>query len=185
MYLIVEVARMANMPNLYFTICGFFVSILLMILFFTKKKIKNIDNQLYSLLLIFNFLDCILMILVLLIGYGVLYDFSGYLIARLLNKLDFITYIMWTWTFFIYTMNVLNLKLKFIKKAGISTLIANIIFIVLMFFLPLELYNSDGVMYGYGPAVNCIYIACAVYAVLIIFTMLFNFKKIISKKKKT
>ena len=170
------------MPNLYFTICAIFVSIMLMILFFTKEKVKNVDNQLYSLLLIFNFLDCALMIIVLLIGYGKIPDFDGYPIAKILNKLDFITYIMWTWIFFIYVMNIVNIKLSYIKKIGIFTLIVNMIFIFLMLSLKLELYSSDGVMYCYGSAVNCIYIVCALYAILIIFTMLLNFKKIISKK---
>ena len=170
------------MPNLYFTICALFISILLIIIFFTKKKIKNTDNQLYSLLLIFNFLDCLLMTIVILIGYGKIGDFDNQFLAKILNKVDFIMYIMWAWTLYIYTMNVVGMEIKFIKRVSILTLISNIITIILMFGLPLELYKGSKLLYCFGPALNCIYVACAIYTILILFTLLFNFKRILSKK---
>lgn len=170
------------MPNLYFTICALFISILLIIIFFTKKKIKNTDNQLYSLLLIFNFLDCLLMTIVILIGYGKIGDFDNQFLAKTLNKVDFIMYIMWAWTLYIYTMNVVGMEIKFIKRVSILTLISNIITIILMFGLPLELYKGSKLLYCFGPALNCIYVACAIYTILILSTLLFNFKRILSKK---
>ena len=170
------------MPNLYFTICALFISILLIIIFFTKKKIKNTDNQLYSLLLIFNFLDCLLMTIVILIGYGKIGDFDNQFLAKILNKVDFIMYIMWAWTLYIYTMNVVGMEIKFIKRVSILTLISNIITIILMFGLPLELYKGSKLLYCFGPALNCIYVACTIYTILILFTLLFNFKRILSKK---
>ena len=169
-------------PNLYFTICALFISALLMIIFFSKKKIKNIDNQLYSFLLIFNFLDCLFMTIVILIGYGKIGDFENQFLAKNLNKVDFIMYIMWAWTLFIYTMNVVGMEIKFIKRVAMLTLISNIITIILMFGLPIELYKSSKSLYCFGPALNCIYIACAIYTILILFTLLFNFKRILSKK---
>ena len=91
-------------------------------------------------------------------------------------------YIMWAWTLFIYTMNVVGMEIKFIKRVAMLTLISNIITIILMFGLPIMLYKNSELLYCFGPALNCIYIACAIYTVLILFTLLFNFKRILSKK---
>ena len=122
------------------------------------------------------------MTVVILIGYGKIGDFENQFLAKNLNKVDFIMYIMWAWTLFIYTMNVVGMEIKFIKRVAMLTLISNIITIILMFGLPIMLYKNSELLYCFGPALNCIYIACAIYTVLILFTLLFNFKRILSKK---
>ena len=171
------------MSNLYFTICAVFVSILLMILFFSKEKIKNLDNKIYSGLLLVNFFDCIFMILVLLIGNGV---FGNNKIAILLNKFDFFLYIFWAWLFFIYTLNAINVKLPIIKTIIKITTVFNVLSMLLIFFMPLDLYNVDNVMYAYGTSVNFVYAVCFIYAICIISCMLscFKIKDIIINGKK-
>ena len=74
------------MSNLYFIISGLFISILLNIIFFTKKKQKRMDNFLYGNLLIINLIDCILMTLIVLIGYN---KFGNEATAKLLNLILF------------------------------------------------------------------------------------------------
>lgn len=167
------------MSNLYFTICACFVSILTIIIFFSKEKLKTLENKIYSGLLIINFFDCILMILLLLIGNG---KFGNDNLAIILNKIDFCLYVLWAWLFLIYTLNAVNIKFVSIKKISKLTFVLNIVSIALIYVSSLNLHNSNDVMYAYGPAVNYAYLICLIYAILIIGCMLANFKKLKSKK---
>lgn len=167
-----------SMTSLYFTICAFFINVLTLIIFTSKKKIKKMDNTLYLWLLITNFLDCLLMIIILLIGYKI---FGNENLAIILNRFDFIQYILWTSIFSLYIFNILDNSRKF-KKLYKVILIVDAILIIFDFILPINLYRSSNIMYAYGPCVNFIYIVCTFYSVFIIVNMIINFKKIISKK---
>ena len=167
------------MSNMYFTICSFFISVLLIVIFFTKEKTDKIENKLYSGLLITNFLDSMLMIIILLIGHGKL---GNETLAVFLNRIDFIPYILWSWLFFLYTFSIVNNNKNKLKTLKISTMIINIVIIILIFLSKLQLYNNSGIMYAHGSCVNIVYTACTIYAILIISTMIINFKKILNKK---
>lgn len=119
------------------------------------------------------------MIIILLIGHGKIGNDN---IAIWLNRLDFIQYILWAWLFYLYTYNIIHANKSKIKKLAIVTSIINIAIIILIMISNLQLYNNNGIMYAYGECVNIVYFSCSIYAILIISTMIINFRKILNKR---
>ena len=166
------------MHSLYFTICGLCISILTLIIFLSKKKQKRLDNVLYTGLLITNLVDCILMITVVLIGYGV---FGNDQIAVVLNKIDFVQYILLATLFFVYTVYSVDSS-RNIKKVIVGSTILSTISSIIIFVLPLYLFKNSDSMYAYGPSTNFTYFICTLYASFIVLMMVLNLKKIVIKK---
>ena len=82
------------MTNQYFSICGLLCIILLMIVFFCKKKINSIETKIYGVMIVASCIDVLLVILEVSFGYM---DFNSipYGLLRILNKIDMIYYVLW------------------------------------------------------------------------------------------
>lgn len=167
------------MTNLYFQICALFVSSLLVVIFFSKKRLKSVETKLFSGLLITSFVDSILMFLIIYIAYVK----PESKLLFILNKLDFIQYLFWASFFFLYFYNITFRIEK--KKPSIMpkiTLFINIIVSIIMFIAPINLYNENNVMYASGVAVNILYVVCALYFIATIISVLFNIKRVKGRK---
>jgi len=173
---------MSAMTNLYIPVCGFFCAVLLLILFFAKKRAKNNETKLFSGMIITSFIDSLLMISIITIAY---LSKESIQILEILNKFDFLQFLLWIWFLFLYVVyisykeesSIINYRL--IERC---TGIANIIFTFLIFILPVEIYNQDNIMYSYGASCNFLYAACSIYVFLILLTMVVNYKKVFTKK---
>lgn len=172
-----------TMSNLYIPICGFFCAILLMICFFSKERIKSIETKLFAGMLTTSFLDSIFMVLIIFIAYV---SKESVFLLKVLNKLDYLQFLLWVWLFFLYIFHISykdNSKInKHYNQVMIITGIINVIIIFFMFVLNVELYNENNIMYSYGTSMNILYGTCAGYLFLIIVTLLINIKKILTKK---
>ena len=107
--------------TIFFTIASFMYSILLMIAYFSKDKIKNPDNKVYSKLIVINFIGIILELLCTL--------FAGYaeehlLFYTILNKLFLIELIVWGAVFGIYVFLISSKKET---KIGLKKYMKNIL----------------------------------------------------------
>ena len=89
---------MQKMTNLYIPACSFLIALLLIIIFFSKKRMKNQETRLFSGLLISSFIDCLVVVMLLLVAYKDDTHFSLYIF----NKIDFAQYLIWTGLFFCY-----------------------------------------------------------------------------------
>ena len=76
------------MSNLYIPVCGFFCAVLLLISFFTKKRVKNNETTLYSGMLITSFIDSIIMITIIFLAYKVDIN-SVTTFLKIMNKIDY------------------------------------------------------------------------------------------------
>ena len=174
---------MENLTNLYIPVCGLFCAILLVALFFSKKRIKNNETKLFSGMLITSLTDSILMIIIISIAY---FFKDKVLIMEMLNKFDYLQFLLWIWFLFLYIIHVSykDKENKFINYSIIErcTGIANIIFTAFIFLLPVKIYNQDNIMYSYGASCNFLYAACAVYLLMILIALITNYKKIMTKK---
>ncbi len=171
------------MENLYIHLGSFFIATLLMIVYFFKKKLINVETKLFSLLLIFNFIDIILMTLLICIGKGY---FGSDSLALILNRIDFIMYLGWSWIFFIYILYITfykgnNENKTFSIFLKVSAMF-NLIILLCLFVLPISLFKEGNIMYAYGSAPNLLYSICACYFVLIIFVVLLKIKSVFNKK---
>ena len=167
------------MYHLHFTICALFITVFLLIVFVTKKKLKTRDNSIFFSMVLLSLFDCILMIMIVCMGYGL---FGSELIAKICNKLDFSAYIFWASLLFAYNYNAIQNNKNTFKIVSKIILILNIISIIVMLFMPLDLYNENNIMYAFGPATIVTYIVCAIYGLALILVIIFNIKNIVLKK---
>ena len=93
------------MSNQYFSICGLLCIILLMIVFFCKKKVNSIETKLYGIMLVCSCIDVLLVMLEVSFGYMNLSSIP-YGLLKVLNKIDMIYYIFWPTLFFLYMVYV-------------------------------------------------------------------------------
>ena len=166
--------------NLYFPLCSLVVNIILTILFFSKRKIKNIDNSIYSKLLICGLTESIFMFgtnLLVCICYLPQY----YFVFKILNKILYSIYIVWLSILFVYIYRISDTNRNELKQSIL--VVVNIILIVVMFCSPIQLYYENGLTNSYGAASNVLYFGCALYLIAMLFITTLNFRKHEYKKK--
>ena len=171
------------MTNMYFSICGFFCILLLIIVFFSKNRVKTIETRLYGFMLISSLLDVILVLIEISFGYMHLENIPINLL-KFLNKIDFIHYILWPSLMFLYIFNITYEDEKKYEKIKNIILILNFVFTLTEFLLPIDIINeSNGAMGVAGIGTNVVYGFAFFYFVIIIITFLLNFRKVKITKK--
>lgn len=170
------------MTNMYFLISGFFVIVLIVILFFSNKRIDSKETKLYGLMILCNLVNIILVMFEILLGYC--FEPGGLVkvFVAMTNKFDLINYVLWPTLLFLYVHYITyrDSKSYYILKKGVT--IIDCIAIVVEFLLPIELINQDGVMGVAGPASNFVFIVAIAYIFGIAIMMILNIKKVFSKK---
>ena len=173
--------------GIYFPVCCFFFSLLIMFIYFSKQRIDNIENKLYKVLVISNFI-------------GLIVEILCYFFIRNIDETPFAsnfvlrTYLFYL-CFFIATFTdyiaVISYKSKyedrdinkFFKNVFIATLIIVLLEIPFIYFLPMNIYNDSNVVaYTYGPAVSFVYLAAAISMMIWFFNMIINVKNLKNKK---
>lgn len=170
------------MPNLYFSIAGFFCAFLILMVLMAKKTDIQKENRFYYIMTVTSFFDCLLSILILFIAYVNYNDMTRQLII-LLNKIDFIHYIVWPSMLFLYVFYVIYEEKKdLINKVKKIVFSVDIVAIIIQFFLPIDPYNVDGAMTILGPGTIFVYLLAVIYFVCDIVLLLKNKKQMFQKK---
>ena len=173
--------------GIYFPVCCLFFSLLIMYIYFSKQRIDNIENKLYKILLVSNFI-------------GLIVEILCYFFVRSIDQTPYISnfvlraYLFYL-CFFIATFTdyiaVITYKSKyedrdidkFFKKVFIATLIIVLLEIPVLYFLPMNIFNDNNVVaYTYGPAVYFVYLAAVISMIIWFFNMIINIKKLKDKK---
>ena len=160
-----------------------------MVSFFTKKKIKSLENNIFGLLIVGNF-------------FGLALDIVAYISVKYLGAETFISFILchlvliyltlWIFTMTIYIYTIANrvtyqdknLDNKTWKKYTIFkkiVIVVEIIICLLSLVLPLEIVSLSDNFYSTGQAANIIYIISFLLIILWIYLMISN-KNIKNKK---
>lgn len=163
------------MSNLYFTICGLFCSILIVILFYSKEKISSPETKLYGGMIISSLVDTILVLTILIIA---IIDFNplNRLIIIVLNKIDFIHYILWPSLVFLYTFYISFNNLKLYENVKKTVLNIDILLVIIEFFLPINAFSENGIMGVVGAGTNFVYSIAIIYIFLIALMVIAKFK---------
>ena len=169
------------MSSTYFTICGFFCALLILILFFSKERIKSEETKLYSFMIISSFVDVLLVLTALFIGIYKI-DSSTIPLIIFINKIDMIHYILWPTLMFLYIFYITYHELNKYKKILKVVSIIDIIAIFVSLFLPLDIINNSNGMGIGGIGTNYIYSIAVLYFLAIVLILLLNYKKIFNKK---
>ncbi len=164
------------MSNLYFTICGLFCSILIVILFYSKEKINSPETKLYGIMIVSGLIDTALVSLILFIAYVNFNPLTNIFII-LLNKIDFLHYILWPSLAFLYTLYISYNNLEMYNKAKKLVIPLDIILYIIDLFLPIYTIKEDNIMGIAGTGADFVYAVAIIYIVLIFILVVKNFKK--------
>lgn len=171
--------------SIFFQLCSLFYIFLLIVVYFSKKRLKSVENRLYILLAITNFLGLFLDI------------FSVFTIRNMnthpilnfyISKFYLIYLLTWITLFTIYifiisTKNKSNAKTKeYITKIFTIFSIIYSLLVIAIIVLPLYYFNENNVVYSYGPSASLLYIVSGIYMIIWIICMISNLKNIKSKK---
>lgn len=166
-----------------FSMCSFFYSLLLIIVYFQKKRLDTLENRIYGWTIIVNFIGIILAITsyITIIYYNQI-PITNMIISKALI-VYYLTYI-WLLTFYIYVIskkvNYDNVHTDF-KKVINFGFIVYIILALTIIILPLY-FKNDTSVYSYGPSANVTYFVSAIAIIYWLFILFKNFKEIKTKK---
>lgn len=161
------------MSSLYFLICSLFYSLLIMFVYFRKKRFPSYENKLFSILVVVNFI-------------GILIDMTSVSLAtigitnivfRIVNKLYIIYLLTWITIFLLYTL-IISFDAKYTKKIEKFITIISIISFPIILLLPLKFYINNKTFYTYGPSATMSYVIGGIYVLISVIVMLLHFKSI-------
>lgn len=161
------------MSSLYFLICSLFYSLLIMFVYFRKKRFPSYENKLFSILVVVNFI-------------GILIDMTSVSLAtigitnivfRIVNKLYIIYLLTWITIFLFYTL-IISFDAKYTKKIEKFITIISIISFPIILLLPLKFYINTKTFYTYGPSATMSYVIGGIYVLISVIVMLLHFKSI-------
>ena len=167
-----------------FSACSLFYSLLLTIVFFSKKRLATLENKIYGLMIIENLI-------------GVLLAIASYFLIRensilpvtnaIISKGLIVYYLVYMVSFTAY-IYVISCKISyadlFEKKFTVAKFFGFIfsLLLALIIALPLYYHNTKNIVYSYGPSANVMYISSPLIISLWLIMMIKNYKEIKNKK---
>ncbi len=166
---------MDGITNIYFPISALMIMFLLVILFFSKKRVNNIETRIYKWLIIINLFESIIACSI--VAFAVV-D-GSILVLNIMDKIDYILILSWIWLLFLYTYMLAFKNKRIIMPTGII----NIIIYIAMLFTNIIIVNKNGIMNSYGTSYNILFCSIMIYLLLTIIFVFIGICKDVSKKK--
>ena len=153
-----------------FSICSLVFMLIFLITYFSKRRLKNKDNSIYSFLIITNIIGLIIDI----IGYITMHNLNlNSFLNIIISKLNLIYYFTWLYLFVIYIIYISKITknsiFSNISKIKYICYLINISFILI---LPLYINNEGDKIYSYGPSASYVYFISIIFAIIILFVIL-------------
>ena len=164
--------------GVYFSTSAFIIITILTYIFYSKKRVENIETKTYGKILFLTLIGLFLEIATC-IWYVAGVSLNN-IMYQFVSKLTSSYYMVWSSLFVNYLMNICNVNKNF--KKGFN--IFNILCFIAILILPIS-YDTDrmGVL-PIGPAIYLTYFVCFVYAIVDLVICL-KYRKSISSKKFT
>ena len=170
-----------------FSACSFFYSVLLTIMFFSKKRIQTLENKIYSYLIISNLIGVVLGVSC---YTSILHRDAFPILNDFISKALLIYYLTWISFFTAYTFVISyskkesdkESKEKYFKNIFNILTVIYVVIAILVFILPLNYFSKGTIAYSFGPSANLLYILIPVYICICLIEMFKNFKEIKNKK---
>ena len=172
------------MANNFFTLCSFFYSLMLTIIYFKRKNVKTIETKIYSSLIITNILNVSLAVMC---YFTILYKDMLPFINDLVSKTLLLLFITWELFFTGYVI-VITRKNKeknykeIYKKSRPLLAVLYILISFIIYVLPLYYHNENKIVYSYGPSANFIYALTAILIITWIILIIKNYQILKSRK---
>ena len=166
------------MPNLYLPVTAFLLSFILLIIYFSKKRVHLMENNVYILMIFAILMDSAL---VSLLFYNYYTNYNPALV-RLLNRLDYCFLFVWASSLMLYIFiitykNKRNFAKRY-KMISIITLVMNVFMTYIIFNSKIVLVVKDSLhQTAQGPAINISIIFCLFYVFVSLLIVLLNIKR--------
>ena len=175
---------MDGVYNLYIPVCALITVIICTVVFFSKERAKNKETAIFSRVLIYSLVDCILMVIIISLA---LFHSESIALMKFLNKVDYAMYILFSSNFFLYVYYVTSKedkdqKVKLYMFFFYLTTVLDIILMILLLFMNVDVHIEGNAMYSDGMALTSTLVGCALYFIAIIICLIINFKKAITRK---
>ena len=167
-----------------FQICALVYMLLIMVIYFSKERIKNIENKIYTYTMVANLVGLIFDI----ISVITIYYASNSVINLIFSKLYLVSIVLWLTILTIYIFAISLKKNEDVEKKedikliSLASIIVFFIFSIIIFILPIKFVNEPGIIYSYGQSTNFVYFITIIYIILWIIRIFARFKFIIKKK---
>ncbi len=165
----------------FFPIAALFITILVLLMFFSKKTIENKETKVFSWLVIVNLIECIFDIL------GIIYirTNGNVLIFSILQKIDMVMILLWVVLMFYYVYSI-SFKVKNIKLLNIVCYTVVLISSLLVLVLPNVPIITDTSIDSSGLSPEVAYAIIILFAIGIIISVIYSavkdIKNITNKK---
>lgn len=172
-----------NNQNIILSIISFINIVILIIVYFSKKRIKTLETKRYSIILI-NTLMIPITELVTYALKNIGFDYTSYLYI-FLNKFILAIYVTWTLIFLEYmTITVLNMDEEKLKRNQMDSIffIINIFVILAVFFTKINFQVTGSLSIPTGISTMIVYLTAGLSNIFLIILILFNIKKANNKK---
>ena len=171
------------MINNAFTISGLFPSILITIVYFSKERLKSVENKLYSILLISNIVELSLAVL----SYITIHNMNTIpIINNIVSKSLIVSMLVWIYSFTLYVLSI-SIPIDYNKEQTKKIIRYVTIFVILLsgtlvYILPLYYYSENLIAYSYGPSANVTFVVAFVCIIGWIISFFLGIKRITKKK---
>ncbi len=160
---------------------GVAFSIILLVVFFKKKSVDSIENNIFSFAAIVNLIGLLIELsLQIMVLRTPIEEFQTSGLIEYWSRLYLVVIILWFSIFTMYTVQI-SFKSK-VKTNSIIFSAVFVIFSVLAFLLPMNKYYDGTKMYTYGPATDALKVLIVVYIVFWLICLFLHFKEIKNKK---
>lgn len=169
------------MGNNFFTIAILIFNILLICVYFSKKRVTNFETTTYKYLVISNMISSVLAI-----GSYLTIKYMEYVpvLNEIVSKSLLVSYLIWLLIFTSYLIGVSDkrtFKVNNIFKTNIIKLIC-LMFFVAISVCPLNYHNENNIIYSYGIAANIVYALTFLMVILWFVIIIKNRKKLLDRK---
>lgn len=167
------------MSSAYMPVSAALISVILLIVYCSKEKIKIKENDIYLIMLVCILLDSLLVSGIYLnCGEG-----ESATLIRLFNRLDYMMLVVWSGCLCKYSHMVLHKKDEtgFKKNTIIQNALTVLLVVecILIWVLKLETISENGIIQTVtGPAVYLTFSCCALHIFLSFIAIIFNLKKL-------
>lgn len=150
--------------------------IIISIFYFTKKRLQNFDNKIFTFLIIINIVGTIIDVagFFLFKKYG-----TEFIINIIISKIYLIYYLCYAFGLAIY---VYNLSFENVRKKIHYLMFFFAVLIVVISILPISVEMRENIGFSYGPSVNLAYIFAFILIISMIASLIKSIKKIKSKE---
>ena len=165
------------MEGLLLPICSIFFSLMLIVIYYSKKRIALIENRVFSTMLICSVIDSIIVTILQCIALNGLSTIESVLL-NIFNKIDFLILLIYANCVLLYTILITIPKAKDnIKKMFTGFNIVGTIIAISVFLSNIDIITEGTKTSVVGPATTIVYIVVGLYLLSSILIVLINHKK--------